>query len=405
LKSYVHLHRIDNHQSFRFKACPSEDSDEEDSDEGEESLHSQEVSNDALKSLSIGLGFFSFYDSDRNTLHALFQAIGEPVASNCGLSRMENIILFGDSEEQIARFLNHITKKSLETKAQTYLVFQWNVRHQFWSRQSACTARSLDSVILPCHIKKMMLDDITAFYRDDTKSFYASHGIPYRRAFLFYGVPGSGKTSFIQALAGHFGCSISIIQASSPGLTDESLHAAVNRLPKRTIAVIEDIDSLFTKNRGKKVESKISFSGLLNALDGVGSSKGQIFILTTNLKDNLDPALIRKGRVDVHVPFMHADNEQMKLMWASYYPGHIEKADDFATILNERLEGKLVAASSLQHFFVTNRLCTAEEALCNVGEIVDELIFQENEKILVDAQAASTDTEVVNGFSEQDEDF
>ena len=144
-------------------------------------------------------------------------------------------------------------------------------------------------------------------------------------------------------------------------------------------------------------------------MDGVGSSKGQIFILTTNLKDNLDPALIRKGRVDVHVPFMHADNEQMKLMWASYYPGHIEKADDFAAILNERLEGKLVAASSLQHFFVTNRLCTAEEALCNVGEIVDELIFEENEKLILeenekilgDAQAASTEKEIGNGFSEQ----
>ena len=28
------------------------------------------------------------------------------------------------------------------------------------------------------------------------------HGVPYRRGYLFYGEPGSGKTSFIHALAG-----------------------------------------------------------------------------------------------------------------------------------------------------------------------------------------------------------
>ena len=38
--------------------------------------------------------------------------------------------------------------------------------------------------------------------------------------------------------------------------------------------------------------------GLLNALDGVVDTPGRIVVLTTNVVDILDPALIRPGRVD-----------------------------------------------------------------------------------------------------------
>ena len=45
----------------------------------------------------------------------------------------------------------------------------------------------------------------------------------------------------------------------------------------------------------------LSYSGLLNALDGVVSSDAQLVFMTTNHKQMLDPALIRPGRVDVQV--------------------------------------------------------------------------------------------------------
>ncbi len=41
--------------------------------------------------------------------------------------------------------------------------------------------------------------------------------------------------------------------------------------------VIEDIDALFAKDRSaKNAKSPLSFSGLLNALDGVGAASGQV---------------------------------------------------------------------------------------------------------------------------------
>jgi len=331
-----------------------------------------------LKSLAVGLGFFTFYDHKGRTLHALFQSIGEPVSMSLGIGQRKTSILFGESEDQIVQFLDNLVEKSQRPEPQKLSVFQWNVRASHWSMQSTEMARPLASVILPQHTKTKVLDDMELFLSDKTKTFYRSHGIPYRRSYLFYGIPGSGKTSFAQALAGHFGCSISLLQPADPSLTDQSLREAVVSLPKRTIFVLEDIDSLFTKSRAKSVNSAISFSGLLNALDGVGSGKGQICILTTNHKDNLDPALIRKGRVDEQVQFLPANNEQMKLMWEAFYPDHFEEADKFASLLRDGLRGKPVATSSLQHFFVTNRLTSAEEALCKIGEIVDELQYQES---------------------------
>ena len=43
----------------------------------------------------------------------------------------------------------------------------------------------------------------------------------------------------------------------------------------------------------------VTFSGLLNALDGVASSEERIIFMTTNHLEHLDNALIRPGRVDV----------------------------------------------------------------------------------------------------------
>ena len=41
--------------------------------------------------------------------------------------------------------------------------------------------------------------------------------------------------------------------------------------------------------------NRLTFSGLLNAIDGVTSTEGRILFMTTNHVDKLDPALIRPG--------------------------------------------------------------------------------------------------------------
>lgn len=71
-------------------------------------------------------------------------------------------------------------------------------------------------------------------------------GIPYRRGYLLHGPPGSGKTSFIQALAGELDYNLCILNLSERGLTDDRLHLILSIIPERCIMVLEDIDTAFS---------------------------------------------------------------------------------------------------------------------------------------------------------------
>jgi len=188
-------------------------------------------------------------------------------------------------------------------------------------------------------------------------------------------VPGAGKTSLIQAMAGRYKRNLAILQPSHPEMTDDSLKAAVQRVPHRSIIVLEDVDALFEAGRAKSSgnKSSLTFSGVLNALDGVGGCAGQIFVLTTNHRERLDPALIRNGRVDLHIEFTHAGYEQMKGLFLSFYKeASAQLADAFAKGLTELLGERKVSAAQLQHYFIMMRKESAEAASAGFGKVLEE---------------------------------
>ena len=65
--------------------------------------------------------------------------------------------------------------------------------------------------------------------------------------------------------------------------------------------------------------SRVSLSGLLNALDGVGAQEGRLLFATTNRYEALDPALRRPGRMDVHVEFKLASRYQVGALFKRFY--------------------------------------------------------------------------------------
>jgi len=181
--------------------------------------------------------------------------------------------------------------------------------------------RPLDSVILERGVKERIVQDVQAFLA--ARTWYLDRGIPYRRGYLLYGPPGTGKSSFIQALAGHLDFNIAILNVSERGLHDDRLSHLLSKVPPRTIVLLEDVDVAFANRKKRDADgysgANVTFSGLLNALDGVASAEERIIFLTTNYVERLDEALIRPGRVDMTVRLGEATEYQIEQLWDRFY--------------------------------------------------------------------------------------
>jgi chaperone BCS1 len=181
--------------------------------------------------------------------------------------------------------------------------------------------RPIDSVVLEQGLKERILDDVRGFI--SSRTWYLDRGIPYRRGYLLHGPPGTGKSSFIQALAGELDYDIAVLNVSERGMTDDKLNHLLSKVPPRTFVLLEDADAAFINRRTVDAEGysgpTVTFSGLLNALDGVASAEERIMFLTTNHVDRLDEALIRPGRVDLSVKLGHATQYQIEKLWDRFY--------------------------------------------------------------------------------------
>ena len=64
----------------------------------------------------------------------------------------------------------------------------------------------------------------------------------------------------------------------------------------------------------------MTLSGLLNFIDGLWTSCGdeRIIVFTTNHKDRLDPALLRPGRMDMHIHMSYCTPSGFKILASNY---------------------------------------------------------------------------------------
>lgn len=203
-----------------------------------------------------------------------------------------------------------------------------------WSSVASRPSRDISTVILDKQKKQTILRDINEYLHPHTRQWYANHGIPYRRGYLFSGPPGTGKTSLASAIAGVFGLDIYVLSLLDPTMTESQFIRLFSEVPTRCVVLLEDVDAAGL-NRGELRPSKdgtqslsakmppsntsVSLSGLLNAIDGVSSHEGRILIMTTNVPQNLDRALIRPGRVDIHIRFELPSHEELRDLFLSIY--------------------------------------------------------------------------------------
>jgi len=330
----------------------------------------------------IGMGYgWHEIEFEKTKIRMLFQMVGDPVGTLSGIQIYQTLVLLLEGLGQYAiaqRFCDYIISLGEKTKDRTFNIYQYNVQHDYWQLKATKPARSLDSVVLPEGLKASLIQDIDEFVAPETYQWYKLHGIPYKRSYLLFGPPGSGKSSIIQAIAGHYKRNVCFLQPIGPQFTDDAFTSCIQSAPKNALIVLEDIDAFFGRDR-KALHSNcpLTFSGLLNGLDGVSSADGQIFILTTNFVDRLDEALMRSGRVDRRIEFPDLNPDLARDMFLQFYPGQEKYATEFQHSLTKKLESliaenKKLCMADLQQHFIKHRRSKAEVTASDLEDITGE---------------------------------
>ncbi|CAO3573592.1 unnamed protein product [Mortierella alpina] len=264
-----------------------------------------------------GLHFFWY----KNRLLWLYRERVRPAGSTVATSgaAVENITIstLGRSRELIQSLIIEAQRKFIDRDKARTVIFQAD-QYGAWRRTKSRPKRPLDTIVMDPKLKNYIVNDAKEFFASE--SWYAERGLPFRRGLLLYGTPGTGKTSFIHALAGELGLNIYVVNLSSKNLTDDTLSELVSDTPSRCLLLIEDVDAAFVQRESKDAATGITFSGLLNSVDGVSAQEGRMLCMTTNHLDRLDEALIRPGRVDVRARFGKATQSQAQELFIKFFP-------------------------------------------------------------------------------------
>ncbi|XP_027164621.1 AAA-ATPase At3g50940-like [Coffea eugenioides] len=204
-----------------------------------------------------------------------------------------------------------------------------------WQSVNLDHPATFDTLAMDTDDKKMVINDLENFVR--RKELYRKVGKAWKRGYLLFGPPGTGKSSLIAAIANYLKFDIYDLELTDIR-TNSDLRRYLISTANQSILVVEDIDCSIelTNNRPKASrapvhphqygqENRVTLSGLLNFIDGLWSSCGdeRIIVFTTNHKDKLDPALLRPGRMDVHIYMSYCTPCGFKLL-ASNYLGIID---------------------------------------------------------------------------------
>lgn len=216
-----------------------------------------------------------------------------------------------------------------------------------WSGQpTKCKKlRQLQTVILKESQMEDFIDDLNKFLHDE--NWYLSRDVPYTRGYMFFGPPGTGKSSCIKALAGYTKRHLHYLLLGEIRSDNELFQLLEKINYDETILVIEDIDCFGVTGRRDEAEKNkdktrsngddeendeetedhksghLSLSGLLNFMDGgIIDSHGRIMVITTNHPERLDDALVRPGRIDMKINFDLCDSHQILGLFKNFF-GHV----------------------------------------------------------------------------------
>ncbi|GAB4861557.1 hypothetical protein Ancab_036750 [Ancistrocladus abbreviatus] len=183
-----------------------------------------------------------------------------------------------------------------------------------WRSVTFTHPSTLETIAMDAELKNKVKSDLEAFAK--SKQYYHRLGRVWRRSYLLYGPSGTGKSSFVAAMAKFLSYDVYDVNLSKVS-SDSDLKMLLIQTTNRSVILIEDFDKYIAS---RSSAGTVTLSGVLNFMDGVVNSccDERIMVFTMTTKDNIDPVLLRPGRVDVHIHFPLCDFNNFKNLASNY---------------------------------------------------------------------------------------
>jgi hypothetical protein len=186
-----------------------------------------------------------------------------------------------------------------------------------WTSAPFTHPATLDTVAMDPDLKARVRADLESFLKG--RAYYHRLGRVWRRSYLLYGAPGTGKSTFAAAMARLLGYDVYDIDLSRGGCDD--LRALLLDTSPRSLILVEDLDRYLHGGNGDGETAAARTARVLSFMDGLSSSCGEERVMVFTMsggKDGVDPAVLRPGRLDVHIHFTMCDFEGFKALASNY---------------------------------------------------------------------------------------
>ena len=326
-----------------------------------------------IQSITLGYGIYNYNhtcdDGTSNTLIIRYLEEGKPVGTTCSAKYFDRMIV-----ETTHDIFTDFYKKACSDD----LLLQNRInilvcdKHGDWSVYNKIPKRTLKTIYIDETIKTKILEDVLNFLKPEVEDEYNAFGIPYKKIYLLTGSPGSGKTSLIKALCNEINYNLGMLTITKE-TTNTTLLNAFKYIDPKSIILIEDIDCLFNKRHATNDNAHITFSNLINIMDGVLTKSGSIIFITTNHPEQLDSALLRPGRIDMILQINLPKKDEIEKLFIDLMSRYLDKETiktDFDKFYDTIYKRKL-SMSAIVNFLFTYK----DKYIENISELIDTNTF------------------------------
>ncbi|GLJ12435.1 hypothetical protein SUGI_0190850 [Cryptomeria japonica] len=316
--------------------------------------------------------------------------------------------------ERISGFADNLQRRSEERKLFSNDSREGRAR---WSAVSFRHSSTFETLALKPSLKEKIKQDLDCFLQ--SKDFYRRTGRAWKRGYLLYGPPGTGKSSLIAAIANYMNYDVYDLELTMV-MDNSALRQLLLSTASKSVIVIEDIDcaaDLPTKVMHRKSSeshkdessetrrgfSTITLSGLLNFADGLWSSCGEerIMIFTTNHKERLDPALLRSGRMDMHILLSYCEFEAFKQLVFNYL--NLRDHLLFPSVEEKMKSGGRLTPAEICEILIQNK-SNPDSAIKAVIDALDAGISSGSEKLTDSSEDSDEEESSLSVTSSSSED-